>query len=166
MLSLLRSLRLLALVVWVGGIIFFAFVVAPVAFHNLPNAHEAGIVVRNSLLVLDRMAFVSGAIYLLASLSLLIRSKARSRNQIAQLLLVCLMAGITGYLEAGILPAMERDRAQTGGSIETASPDDPARLDFERRHVLSERCEGTVLFLGLAVCILLACEPLPTAPSA
>src|SRR5438477_4225701 len=30
---LLRALRLLAMVVWVGGLIFFAFVEAPTAFH-------------------------------------------------------------------------------------------------------------------------------------
>ena len=43
----LRALRLLVMVAWVGGLAFFAFVVAPVAFHVLPGAHEAGLVVEN-----------------------------------------------------------------------------------------------------------------------
>jgi uncharacterized membrane protein len=31
-----RLLQLLAMVVWAGGLIFFAFVLAPTAFHTLP----------------------------------------------------------------------------------------------------------------------------------
>ena len=48
----LRALRLYAMVAWVGGLGFFAFVVAPVAFGSLPSAHEAGIVVGGTLRVL------------------------------------------------------------------------------------------------------------------
>ena len=37
--TVLRALRMLAMVAWVGGLGFFAFVVAPVAFHSLASAH-------------------------------------------------------------------------------------------------------------------------------
>ena len=41
----LRALRLITIVIWVGGLIFFAFVLAPLAFHTLPSNHEAGLIV-------------------------------------------------------------------------------------------------------------------------
>ena len=40
--SILRFLMLLSLTVWLGGIIFFSFVVAPTAFSVLPTRHMAG----------------------------------------------------------------------------------------------------------------------------
>ena len=58
--TVLRALRLFAMVAWVGGLIFFAFVVAPVAFHSLPSTHEAGIVVGGTLRVLHWMTGGSG----------------------------------------------------------------------------------------------------------
>ena len=39
--SVLRFFMLLSLVVWLGGIIFFAFVVAPTVFSVLPTRHLA-----------------------------------------------------------------------------------------------------------------------------
>ena len=43
--SFLRYLMLLSLVAWIGGLIFFAFVLAPTAFQVLPTTHLAGNVV-------------------------------------------------------------------------------------------------------------------------
>ena len=47
----LRFLMLLALVVWLGALIFFP-VVAQTSFTVLPSAHLAGLVVRGTLLTL------------------------------------------------------------------------------------------------------------------
>jgi len=47
--SFLRYLMLLSLVVWIGGLIFFAFVLAPTAFQVLPNTHLAGNMVGRAL---------------------------------------------------------------------------------------------------------------------
>ena len=54
-------MRLLGMVAWVGGLIFFAFVVAPVAFHVLPSAHEAGLVVGGTLRYLHWIGLIGGA---------------------------------------------------------------------------------------------------------
>src|SRR5258707_13727229 len=66
----LRFLMLLSLVVWLGGLIFFAFVLAPTAFSPglLPTRHMAGSIVGRSLDRLHYMAIVSGIIFLLASM--------------------------------------------------------------------------------------------------
>lgn len=162
----LRALRLLTLVVWVGGIIFFAFVVAPVAFRNLPSPHEAGIVVRGTILVLHTIGLVCGGLFLVATLLLLRGATPNVKtNLIAQAILIFIMIAITEISQLAVLPPMEVDRAQAGGAIEAAPADNPARIHFERLHILSERLEGAVLFLGLGVCLLMARKPI-TEPSA
>ena len=153
----LRAIRLLTIVVWVGGLVFFAFVLAPVAFHVLPT-HAAGLVVGHALPVLDKIGFVCGLLFLVVTRS------PRLGVQLAQWLLVVSMLVLTIYLHGGILPRMERDRAAAGGDITLAAPDDPARIDFNRLHTRSERLEGAVLLAGLAVVVLLAAEPAPSQP--
>ena len=60
----LRLLQLLAMVTWAGGLIFFAFVLAPTAFHTLPTIHLAGEVVGASLKLFNVIALACGAIFL------------------------------------------------------------------------------------------------------
>jgi hypothetical protein len=166
MIVFLRVLRSLTLVVWVGGLIFFAFVLAPVAFHVLPSTHEAGTVVGATLRVLNALGFFSGLIFLFATVPAWLRAAARVRRLlITQMLLVALMLGATCYVSASIIPAMELDRIAAGGDVDGAPPDNPARLDFERLHPISEKVEGTALLLGLAVVVLLGMENTRTAPA-
>src|SRR5689334_14725537 len=66
--SFLRFLILLSLVVWIGGLIFFAFVLAPTAFQVLPTTHLAGNVVGRALNKLHWIAIISGIVFLITSL--------------------------------------------------------------------------------------------------
>jgi uncharacterized membrane protein len=160
--TLIRFVRLLSIVVWVGGIIFFAFVLAPVAFSLLPSQHLAGAVVGGSLRVLDIIGLVSGAFFWLATVLLFRRSDpAHKRPYEIQLLLSAVMLLATAYLHAGILPAMEQDRLHSGGDIEAAPKDNPAKVHFESLHKRSERLEGAILFLGLGLVLLIARESPP-----
>lgn len=147
--TILRVIRLLALVVWVGGVIFFAFGVAPVAFHTLPSTHEAGLVVGASLRVLHRMGLVAGGVFLLASLA---------DRRLVSSLLVGGMLALTAALQWGVMPKMERDRVAAGGAIDQAEVQSAPRMDFDRLHRLSERMEGGVLLLGLAAVVLTGAE--------
>jgi len=155
-----RVLRLLSLVVWVGGIVFFAFVMAPVAFHNLPSPHEAGIVVRGTIGILHILGMVCAGLFLIATLLLFNGASPRQKTALmVETALVAVMLAITVVSQFGVLPPMEADRTQAGGIIESVPADNPARIHFERLHILSERLEGAVLFLGLGVCLLLARNP-------
>jgi hypothetical protein len=69
------------------------------------------------------------------------------------------MIGATLYVQQGIIPAMERDRAAAGGDIASVPVSNPSRIDFDRLHALSEKFEGLALLLGLAVVVLMAAEP-------
>src|SRR2546430_11739740 len=65
---LLRYLMLLSLIVWLGGLIFFSFVVAPTVFSVLPTRHLAGSVVSRSLSALHWIGIVSGIVFLTTSM--------------------------------------------------------------------------------------------------
>src|SRR5271169_354059 len=67
--SLVRFLMLLSLVVWVGGIVFFAFALAPTVFHPgiLPSRQLAGAVVSRSLGILHWTGLVCGVVFLITA---------------------------------------------------------------------------------------------------
>jgi hypothetical protein len=157
--TILRALRLYAMVAWVGGLIFFAFVVAPIAFGRLSNAHEAGLVVGGTLRVLHLIGLIGGGVFCLATAWLWLWAEVPARVGFAiQFALTVLMLSVTAYSQFHILPAMEVDRALAGGVIEEASLDNAGRADFERLHRLSERLEGFVLLCGLGVVFVLSRE--------
>jgi uncharacterized membrane protein len=159
MTSIVRVVRLLAMVVWVGGLIFFAFVVAPTAFHVLPTTHLAGSVVGATLNVLNKVGKTCGFVFIFATLALWLGVDLRHRSLLrAEMLLVLLMLTATMYVQISIVPSMERDRVAAGGDVDAAPANNPARLDFERLHPLSEKVEGAVLLLGLGVVVLMGFE--------
>ena len=57
--ALLRYLMVLSLIVWIGGIVFFAAVVTRAAFSVLPTHHLAGNIVNRTLASLHWMGIVS-----------------------------------------------------------------------------------------------------------
>lgn len=141
---------LLALVVWIGGIIFLAFVEAPTAFTPglLPTRHMAGSIVGRSLDLLHSMAIVSGIVFLFASM-LYCRMTAGSTRPLAlRHLLIVLMLALTLISQFAISPRMHALRAEAG-VIDSLAPDNPVRAEFDRLHVWSENFEGAVLLIGL-----------------
>jgi hypothetical protein len=148
MTTVVRSIRLFALAIWVGGIIFFGFV-AKVAFTSLPDAHEAGIVVRGSLISLHQLGLAAGLIYLLATLGLLATQRDTHPVRAAELALVIAMLALTAYSQFSIIPRMERDRLALGGDVAKAPADAPEHKHFDRLHSLSVKFEGAVLIEGL-----------------
>jgi hypothetical protein len=165
MIVFLRVLRLLSMVVWVGGLIFFAFVLAPVAFHVLPSTHEAGMVVAGTLGILnDKIGLVCGFIFMMA-IPWRNMQRTSARLFLAEILCVAGMMAATMVVQWGIVPRMERDRIAAGGDVDAALPANPARLDFERLHPLSEKFEGTALLLGLSVVVMMGFEDVRTRPA-
>lgn len=157
--KILRALRLLSMVAWVGGLAFFAFVLAPVAFHRLASAHQAGLVVGGTLEILHWIGMIGGVVFYIATGILWLHAEVPARVGFAiEMALTGVMLAVTAYSQFRILPAMEQDRVQTGGEIATADIADPARMDFERLHVQSERLEGLVLLCGVGVVLVLARE--------
>ncbi len=149
-----RILRLISLAFWVGGIAFFAFAVAPVAFKVMPDAHQAGTIVRGTLLVLHRIGLLTGCLYLFFTLALLATQQDSHPARAVEIVLVVSMLALTLYLQQSVLPHMETDRLTLGGDVDASPPSTPARLHFEALHRTSERLEGTILLEGLALLCL------------
>jgi uncharacterized membrane protein len=142
---------LLSLVVWLGGLIFFAFVLAPTVFSPglLPTRQLAGSIVGRSLQLLHYMAIVSGIVFLAASMLYNRMTAGNARLLEARHLLIVLMLVLTLISQFAITPKMHALRTNAG-VIDNLSPDDPQRMEFDRLHGWSERFEGAVLLLGLA----------------
>jgi len=153
--SFLRFLMLLSLVVWIGGLIFFAFVLAPTAFQVLPSTHLAGNVVGRALVKLHWIGIVSGVVFLISSLAYSRLSDGAAHIFTMRHVLICVMLALTLISQFVIIPRMDTLRAQVGDFTAVAM-DNPARMQFDALHVWSTRVEGVVLLLGLVVVYLAA----------
>ncbi len=149
----LRYLMLLALIVWLGGLIFFAFVLAPTAFSVLPTRHLAGNLVARSIQILHWMGLIAGIVYLASSLVYARFSTGAFAPFAARHSIVLLMLILTSVSQFGILPKMDALRAAIG-EIDFVPLDNPVRLQFDALHVWSTRIEGAVLLLGLVATYL------------
>jgi uncharacterized membrane protein len=156
--SFLRFLMLLSLVVWVGGIIFFAFVLAPTAFNIpavLPNTHLAGNIVGRALGKLHWVATGCGVVFLISSLFYSSVTQGSARVFAARNVLIVMMLLLTMISQFGIIPRMDALRAQVS-DFSAVPADSPVRVQFDALHVWSTRVESVVLLLGLVVVYLTA----------
>jgi uncharacterized membrane protein len=153
--SFLRFLMLLSLICWIGGLIFFAFVVAPSAFSVLPTSHLAGNLVGRTLGKLHWIAIFSGIVFLVSSLLYSRLTDGTAHLFAARHALVCLMLALTLISQFGIIPRIDALRASLG-DVRSVPIDNPGRVQFDALHVWSTRVEGAVLLLGLLVVYLTA----------
>lgn len=147
----LKFLMLLALIVWIGGIIFFAFVLAPTLFGVLPTTKLAGDVVNATLTKLHWMGLLSGVVFLVCSLLYNWQKYVQLKPFVLSHIFIVLMLAFTMVSQFGITPRMRVLRSSPA-ITESSS----GREEFDRLHAWSTRLEGGVLFLGLGVVILTA----------
>ncbi|HUN87912.1 MAG TPA: DUF4149 domain-containing protein [Terriglobales bacterium] len=153
--SLIRFFMLLSLVVWVGGIAFLAFILAPIAFHAgfLPSRHLAGSVVGQTLNVLHWTGVTCGIVFVATSM---VESHVATGTVGAfagRNLLVYLMIAFTLVSMFSVSTRMFALRNEMV-VVDSVPLDDPRRVEFDRLHVWSTRIEGAVFLLGLAVIFL------------
>ncbi len=153
--ALLRFLMLLSLVVWLGGLIFFAAVVAPTVFKVLPTHELAGSVVTRSLAALHWMGIISGIIFAVTSMAYAHITRGAAHPFAIRHLLIYLMLALTLASQFGISPKMQALRSSMG-TIDNVPHDDPRRVEFNRLHVWSTRLESGVLLAGLVLLFLTA----------
>jgi len=153
--SVVRFLMLLSLVAWVGGIVFFAFVLAPTVFHPgiLPSRQAAGAVVSRSLGILHWIGLVCVVVFVVTSIIDAQVVNGVAAPFAARNLLVYAMIVLTLISMLGISTRMLVLRNQMV-FIDNVPHDDARRVEFNRLHLWSTRLETTVLLLGLAVIFL------------
>jgi hypothetical protein len=151
--TLFHSLVYLVLGLWLGALVFFGAVLAPIAFSQLPplfatpaaGIHAAGMVVGGSLVRLHWIGLFCGLIFLLFS----VVARAHYRTIIPQALLVLVMMLLTGYSQFSIIPRMDTARDSVGGNVDAVAANNPGREIFDRLHQQSVHVEALVLLCGL-----------------
>jgi len=154
--TLLRTLLSLSLIVWLGAEVFFP-IVAAITFNTLhPDTHTPGNIVGQLIRILHGMGLVSGMVALAVMALAPAWGIYKPRAVLAPMALVVLMIAFTVYSQYGILPAMDRDLAAAGGTIDLSAPPDATTAHFNKLHNRSEFVEETILLLGLATVVLMA----------
>ena len=153
--SFLRFLMMLSLVVWIGGLVFFAFVLAPTAFQVLPNTHLAGNVVGRALGKLHWLAIFSGIVFLISSVLYSRVTQGSPHVFAARHVLIVVMLALTLFSQYWIISRMDKLRA-TISDFAAVPLNDPVRMQFDALHAWSTRVEGAVLILGLVAVYLTA----------
>jgi hypothetical protein len=153
--TLFRTIVWLALVVWLGALLFFP-ITAWAAFSSIADAHAAGTIVAKCIGVLHHEGFVAGGtIVALLALGYFLRAFRMSTMSIG-IVVTLLMLGCTAWSQFSIIPRMERDRIAAGGAIDSVPRTDPRHVDFDRLHNLSTDVEEAVMIGGLILVVLLA----------
>jgi hypothetical protein len=153
--SVLTTLSLLALGIWLGALLLF-IQVAAVAFSALPplflnpaeGIHGAGLVVGGTLRHLHYMGLLCGVVFLVSSF--LLRARVRWHSVVPQAVLVLVMVVLTAYLQFSVIPRMDTAQQSVGGTVGIAAlpESSPARVLFNQLHRQSVNVEGLVLTLG------------------
>src|SRR5215472_4837037 len=125
--SFLRFLMFLSLAVWIGGLIFFAFVLAPTAFQVLPNTHLAGNVVGRALGKLHWIAIFSGIVFLISSLLYSRLTEGTAHPLALRHVLIVFMLVLTLFSQVWIIPHMDTLRASVG-DFANVTRNNPARV--------------------------------------
>lgn len=158
--TLFHSLVYLALGLWLGALVFFAAILAPLAFSQLPplfpsqtqGIHAAGVVVGGSLVRLHWMGIVCGIVFLAAILF----ARRHYRTIIPQAALVMAMLVLTCYSQFSIIPRMNMVRDSVGGNVDAVAANNPGREIFNHLHQESVRVETIILICGIVTLVLTA----------
>ena len=155
MLTLVKWLYLMALIIWLGEVIFFSFVAAPSIFATFPPA-DAGRAVGAIFPTYYRTGYICGVILLFGALVLLGAAVSRGWWTV-NLALAAVMLALTLYAGMRIQPRAAALRPQIH---ETTAPAE-VKDEFSRLHRLAVILNGVVLLCGLAVSAVTAASVRP-----
>jgi Domain of unknown function (DUF4149) len=158
--TLFHALVYLTLGVWLGALVFFGAVLAPIVFSQLPplfpnpaaGIHAAGLVVGGSLVRLHWIGLFCGLVFLVV----MVIARMHYRTVIPQAVLVLAMMLLTGYSQFSIIPRMDTARDSVGGNVDAVAANNPGRQIFDRLHQRSTHVEGLVLLCGLGALVATA----------
>lgn len=152
----LRYAYLLALLVWLGGLLVLGGLAAPALFASLEAAHGAagremaGLAFGAILRRFHLAAYACGALMLvtLAGMAALGPRPVRFAVRVG---IIGLMLGLTAYSGLGVSRRVERLRDAIGGPVASLPASDPRRAAFGRLHALSTALLGASALGGLAL---------------
>ncbi len=151
----LRYAALLALVVWVGGLVILGAVVAPSTFDVLgatgaSGTHLAGTLFGEILRRFHLITYGCGGVVLVSLIARAILGP-RPRRFAIRLSIAAVMIAASAWVGAVIAPQIATARRDIGAPIASLPPDDSRREAFESLHRLSSRLEMLPFFAGLVL---------------
>jgi uncharacterized membrane protein len=151
----LRYVYVVALVVWVGGLLTIGGVVAPAAFAALARSADGDIaaagVVGEVLRRFQLVGAIAGAT-LLSTLVLMKLVGPRPPGFGFRMGLVSAMLGLAATTGLFVDPQIAAIRAETGGAIRALAADDPRRVRFGQLHGVSTALMAAATACGLVLC--------------
>jgi uncharacterized membrane protein len=148
--ALVKWLYLLALIVWVGEVVFFSLVVAPAMFRAFPTA-DAGRAVGAIFPTYYRLGYLCGTVLVVTSFVLMTTATARMRWG-ATTALGVLMLAATLYAGLAIQPHATALRPQLH---DPATPQ-AVKDEFTHLHRRAVQLNGVVLVGGVVVSVITA----------
>ena len=162
----LDALAAALLMLWVGMVVAFAFLIAPLLFSSLPSRDLAGMIAGRIVARLDGAAFVAfgGA----AALVLLPRYlEELGDDELLGPLRLWGAAAIVALLvcfasTAIVTPKLRALRTLMSAPVETLPQDAPERLAYQKAHSISRQFMGLRLLLALGLAAGVAALPRST----
>lgn len=148
---------LLALVCWLGGMLFFAILTAPVIFNSLPIA-EAGKVVGGIFPRYYLLGYVAGIISTILAFYFTVSRTPRLWWSLATIALLIAVL-LTFYAGAVIRPRIDAIRTVA----EEQNPDPARKAEFDQLHRLSVTLNGGVMVLNILALLSTAAALVPHA---
>jgi hypothetical protein len=155
----LRYAYLVALVVWLGGLIALGGIAAPAIFSALAGAHGvagremAGLAFGAALRRFHLAAYICAAL-MMVSLGAMAALGPRPARFALRLGIVVVMSGFTLYSGLIVGPKVEHLRSSIGGPVAALPEADPRRAEFGRLHGLSTILLGVTAAAGLLLLFL------------
>ena len=155
----LRYAYLLALVIWVGGLVALGGIAAPALFSALTGAQGiagremAGLAFGAVLRRFHLVAYACGAL-MLASLAAMAALGPRPARFALRVGVVLVMGALTLYSGLVVSPRVEHLRTAIGGPVAALPASDPQRAEFGRLHGISTLLLGATAAAGLLLLFL------------
>ena len=135
---------LLAMVCWLGSIIFFSFFTAPAVFGGLPIA-EAGKVVAIIFPRYYMLGYIAGAIAFVVAIYMMAATSGARGWWAGAAIAIAIALGCTLYAGTVVRPRVDQIRSVA----EEQTPDPARKAEFDRLHQLSVILNGAALLLDL-----------------
>ncbi|MBI4264804.1 MAG: DUF4149 domain-containing protein [Acidobacteria bacterium] len=138
----LRYVYVLALVVWLGGMVILGALVAPTTFQVLQASAPAsgralaGEVFGTLIARFHYVAYVAGALLLLTLAAMAVLGP-RPRSFALRCALVAGMLAVALYSGLSVLGRIDGLQRDVGGLVSSLPPDDERRVRFDQLHQLS-----------------------------
>ena len=152
--SILRTIEVVALGLWLGSDVFLSFVVAPGAFGVLASRDQAGAMVGFALTRMHVGGIALGVLLLLIRLMATRRFASLAEPEAVCVAVMILLTVISQFTVSAKMAALRMQM----GSIQATEAGNPLLAQFAKLHSVSVALESGVLLLGFAAMYFLVRE--------